>query len=124
MTNINLIGKFYNPSDNSFCVNWKGKPAYLTPWHGSNKFNPTKHELNARFEIVSNPYEETIRTTFGNLMTCTFIKVKSNITGEMYRVLYKDYCVIDSFKEYIKRYNSKNPRYDESLEKTYEYYDL
>ena len=97
----NIVGKFYSPLDNSFCINvHTNKNAWLLPWVCGNQYNPTNYESNAYFTIFSNPYKEMVKS-YGGERKETFIKVKSSVTGNIYRTLYFENGVIEypNFKQ-------------------------
>lgn len=94
-----IIGNFYNPCDNSYCINLNTmKPSYICPWIGDNKFNPNKNEIGAKFTIVSEPYFEKVLTLAQRYAKYAFINVKSSITYEVYRTLYYESNVIENTK--------------------------
>ena len=91
----NLIGKYYSPFDNSFCINLKTGESAMIVQKSLNDFEyygPNPEEENAHFEIVSNPYKEVI--FFIDKRTKEFINVKSSKTGNIYRTLYTERRVL------------------------------
>ena len=91
-----IIGKYYEPLDNSFCINCRtGKNALLVRSCPGDTYyiGPDKEERNANFEIVTEPYLEKIYFC-NKWLEETFINVKSSVTGNLYRVLYFDKRVI------------------------------
>lgn len=91
-------GNLYVPYDNSYCINCRnGKRALLVPkgpldldYNG-----PDKEEENAEFEIVCEPYEETIlEQSIKKEFTHIFINVVSSRTKNLYRTLFNEHRVI------------------------------
>ena len=75
----------YNPIDNSWCINLATREgAYLASRYCDKK------EINAEFEIVSEPYDEVIIDRFIHITIFVrkFVNVKSSKTGNIYRTLY------------------------------------
>ena len=90
-------GNLYIPYDNSYCINCRnGKRAMLAP---KNSFDldyigPDKEEENASFEIVCEPYEETVlEPAIKQEFTHLFVNVISSKTGNLYRTLFNKYKV-------------------------------
>lgn len=95
---MNYTGSFYIPYDNSWCINCRsGKRAMLVPRSSNNLdyVGPDKEEENANFEIVCEPYEETIYEPIINEeFTHIFINVVSSRTKNLYRTLFNEHRVI------------------------------
>lgn len=91
---MSIIGKLYEPYDNSFAINVRnGRSALLIQEH--NKwYSPDDKEDGASFQIVSEPYEEEIYGVCWYPKTYTFVNIKSSNTGNIYRVLYIERRVI------------------------------
>jgi len=80
----------YEVFDNSYCINIKtGKYASLVQDHDE-WYSPNKNEDGAIFEIVSDPYYDSVNIIGDEFKTCNFINVKSSLTGNVYRVLYRE----------------------------------
>ena len=103
-----IIGKFYVPFDNSWCIETKSgksslikanEPKFIN-LHGclmknhaySEGYNTT--EPNAKFIIVSEPYQYDIKVNVG-FSKMNFVNVRSTITSKVYRTLYADRAVHD-----------------------------
>lgn len=87
--NKTLIGRRYRPYDNSYCINCSNNKGTCIVQRNElfdGTYYPNKDEDGASFIIVSKPYEEIVHF-FGD-RTYTFIKVKSSLTGNVYRTLY------------------------------------
>ena len=83
---MSIIGNYYRPIDNSFCINCRtGKKVHIVQVHDDYYF-PDIEEDGANFKIVTEPYEEEIY--FEGLRPYTFINVKSSKTGNIYRTLF------------------------------------
>lgn len=80
---------YYKVSDNSYCINVVNRNHALLVQEHDEWYSPDKNEDGATFEIVSEPYVEQI-LTFSKYEDRTFINVKSSLTGNVYRVLYKE----------------------------------
>lgn len=95
---MKYTGNLYIPYDNSYCINCRnGKRAMLVPKDplDLDYIGPDKEEENASFEIVCEPYEETIlEQTFKQEFTHTFVNVISSKTGNLYRTLFSKYRVV------------------------------
>ena len=103
-----IIGKFYVPFDNSWCVEIKsGKSALIkanepeyASTHGCLRKNHaysegySTSEPNAKFVIVSEPYQHDVNVNVG-FTKMNFINVRSTITSKVYRTLYDDRAVND-----------------------------
>ena len=95
---MGIIGKLYEPFDNSFCINCRnGKKALLVRKNVEDLYyiGPNSDEVNANFKIVSEPYEEDIYETFDWIpRTYTFINIKSLKTENIYRTLFLERNVL------------------------------
>ena len=88
---MEIIGKLYEPYDNSFCINCRnGKSALLVQL--DNGFTPDREERGATFIIMCKPYDEDVY--FCGVRTYTFVNVKSSNTGNIYRTLFNEKSVI------------------------------
>ena len=87
---VNLNNMNYEVFDNSYCINVEnGKYASLVQDHDE-WYSPDKNEDGAIFEIVSDPYYDAVHIIGDEFKTCNFINVKSSLTGNVYRVLYRE----------------------------------
>lgn len=81
-----IKGKLYLPYDNSYCENVEtGADCSIVPIGIEGQNEP----LDCRFEIVSEPYEAVINS-WGFSHVHTFVNVKSNNTGRVYRTLFNE----------------------------------
>lgn len=82
-----MIGKLYDPYDNSYCINVRtGESALLT------KGVCDEDERCASFTIVCEPYKEKIYFCGPHIET--FVNVKSSKTGNIYRTLFFNWRVL------------------------------
>lgn len=89
---MSIIGNYYYPVDNSFCINCRtGRKALIVQEHDK-YYSPDKEEDGADFKIVSEPYVEEIY--FCGLHSDTFVNVQSLKTGNIYRTLFVDRGVL------------------------------
>lgn len=79
----------YEVFDNSHCINVVNRNRAELVQEHDDYYSPDKNEDGATFEIVSEPYVERI-LIFSKYDDRTFINVKSSLTGNVYRVLYKE----------------------------------
>ena len=88
-----MIGKFYNPTDNSWCINIHTRKDALIVQGVDKFYSPDKKEIGAKFIICKEPYLLTF-TCFDRVLERTFINVKSTKTGRKYRVLFSEQNII------------------------------
>lgn len=92
-TDKEVLGREYDVCDNSYCINLaNGKNAWLVQKDGP-YYSPDENEKDARFFIVKKPYIKKVTNAVGSLY-CIFINVVSTNTGNIYRVCYKENCVL------------------------------
>lgn len=90
-----VIGKYYYPFDNSYCINCSNNKSALIVQRNESfdgTYYPNKEEDGASFTIVSEPYEEIVNF-LGKDYKYIFVKVKSSLTGNIYRTLYNEFRV-------------------------------
>lgn len=85
-----IIGKLYEPSDNSYCINVETRKKALivqrSPYDYY-RYGPYPiEEDGATFTIVSEPYIDKV--DFPENKDYTFINVQSSNTNSIYRVLF------------------------------------
>lgn len=80
---------YYEVNDNSYCINVITREQALLVQGHDNRYSPSKNEDGAIFEIVSEPYYEAVKTIGDKYKTYEFINVKSSLTGNVYRVIYR-----------------------------------
>jgi hypothetical protein len=92
---MSIIGKSYEPFDNSFCIELSSKNSALivqpTEYDLIDGYNPGE-ELGATFIITSEPYTEMVSSFIGDY-ECEFINVKSSKTHKEYRTLHNRFKV-------------------------------
>ena len=87
------IGDLYKPFDNSFCINLETKEDSLILQQDIDfpcdcYVGPNPEEDGASFVAISDPYKFQVKF-LGDFVTKDFINVKSTLTGNTYRTLYK-----------------------------------
>ena len=94
-TDKKILGKEYNVCDNSYCINlanWKNAALVQKE---TMYYSPDEDEKGAKFIICKKPYIEKVDNTMGSgSLYCIFINVVSTNTGNIYRVCYKENCVL------------------------------
>lgn len=91
---------YYKVFDNSYCINVVNRNRALLVQEHDRWYSPDKNEDGATFEIVSEPYVETIKV-FSKYHDVTFINVKSSLTGNVYRVLYEEGQVYNKSSKFL-----------------------
>lgn len=85
-----IIGKLYEPDDNSYCINVVTRKKALIVQRSSDDYygyHPYPIEENgAAFTIVSEPYIDMV--DFPEKKEYTFINVQSSNTNSIYRLLF------------------------------------
>ena len=83
----------YRVSDNSFCINLENNIYTALVQEHNDYYSPDIKEDGAIFKIVSKPYDKDINEHGIKYGIKTFIEIKSNKTGNIYRVLYNKHCI-------------------------------
>lgn len=92
-TDKEVLGKEYDVCDNSYCINLtNGKYVGLVQREGP-YYSPDKDEKGAKFIIIKKPYIKKVTDAIGSLYHI-FINVVSTKTGNFYRVIYNENCVL------------------------------
>lgn len=81
---------YYEVNDNSYCINVITHEQALLVQNHDKQYSPSKNEDGAIFEIVSEPYYEVVNTISDEYKIHEFINVKSSLTGNVYRVIYRE----------------------------------
>ena len=83
----------YRVYDNSFCINLENNRYTALVQEHDDYYSPDKNEDGAIFKIVSKPYDKNMDENGIKYGIKTFIEIKSNKTGNIYRVLYNKRCI-------------------------------
>lgn len=92
-TDKEVLGKEYNVCDNSYCINLaNGKYTHLAQKVGP-YYSPDENEKDAKFIIIKKPYIKKVTSAIGSFYYI-FVSVVSTKTGNFYRVIYHEGCVL------------------------------
>ena len=94
-TDKKVLGKEYNVCDNSYCINLANWKSAALVQKETMYYSPDEDEKGAKFIICKKPYIEKVDNTMGSgSLYYIFINVVSTNTGNIYRVCYKENCVL------------------------------
>lgn len=92
-TDKEVLSREYDICDNSYCINLaNGENARLVQ-RESVYYSSDKEEKGAKFIIIKKPYIKKVTDAIGSFYHI-FVNVVSTNTGNFYRVIYHENCVL------------------------------